>query len=190
MTGETSMQPAYFDALYAADADPWRFATSDYERDKYKATLDVIAGLSPGRIFEVGCSIGVLTRQIARLGGSVLSVDVAEAALAGARARCAGLENVELRRMQVPGAWPDGVFDLILLSEVLYYLSDADLVATASAARDGLAARGSILLVHYVKPTNYPHSGDAAVEMFIAAGQFRRVLARRTEDYRLDLLAP
>ena len=34
-----SLEPAYFEALYAADPDPWRFATSAYEREKYTATL-------------------------------------------------------------------------------------------------------------------------------------------------------
>ena len=36
---KTSLPSTYFTALYAADADPWRFATSDYEREKYAATL-------------------------------------------------------------------------------------------------------------------------------------------------------
>ena len=31
--------PGYFERLYARDPDPWRFATSEYERDKYAATL-------------------------------------------------------------------------------------------------------------------------------------------------------
>ena len=34
-----SLGRAYFEGLYARDADPWRFATSDYEREKYDATL-------------------------------------------------------------------------------------------------------------------------------------------------------
>jgi hypothetical protein len=35
-------EPAYFDQLYAAQSDPWRFATSDYERKKYALTLDAL----------------------------------------------------------------------------------------------------------------------------------------------------
>jgi hypothetical protein len=61
---ETALLPAaYFDALYARDPDPWRFATSDYERAKYRATLAALPGPLLGAALEVGCSIGVLTRH-------------------------------------------------------------------------------------------------------------------------------
>ena len=34
-----TIPPGYFEALYAEDSDPWKFASSPYERDKYAATL-------------------------------------------------------------------------------------------------------------------------------------------------------
>jgi hypothetical protein len=34
-----TLSPEYFDALYAADPDPWKFAASPYERAKYTLTL-------------------------------------------------------------------------------------------------------------------------------------------------------
>ena len=34
-----SLDTEYFKGMYATEADPWRFATSPYERDKYAATL-------------------------------------------------------------------------------------------------------------------------------------------------------
>ena len=34
-----TLRPEYFDALYAADPDPWKFAASPYERTKYTLTL-------------------------------------------------------------------------------------------------------------------------------------------------------
>ena len=37
--GRASMSPAWFEALYASDPDPWRFATSPYEAAKYDDTL-------------------------------------------------------------------------------------------------------------------------------------------------------
>ena len=83
-----SIEPAYFDALYAADPDPWRFASSDYEREKYAATLDALPPRRFAAALEVGCSIGVLTRQLAARCDTLLALDVAEAALAQARARC------------------------------------------------------------------------------------------------------
>jgi len=60
-----SLPPGYFDALYAASPDPWAFETSAYERAKYAATLDALPARRYRRALEVGCSIGVLTRQLA-----------------------------------------------------------------------------------------------------------------------------
>src|SRR5271168_1725907 len=88
-----SLTPAYFEALYAENADPWRFTTSDYERRKYAATDAALNGHNIGTAFEVGCSIGIFTRQLARR-CNVLAVDVAEQALVQARRNCEGLKQV------------------------------------------------------------------------------------------------
>ena len=183
-----SWPPEVFERLYARDPDPWGFHTSQYERDKYAATL---ASLPSGRFaagFEVGCSIGVLTRQLAARCDTLLAVDVAEAALVAARAACAGLDHVSFRRRRIPGGWPRGRFDLIVLSEVLYFLGAADLAATARRAVASLAPGGVALLVNWTGPTNSPITGDAAAQGFIAASRLTPVLQRREARYRLDLL--
>ncbi|MEN0077090.1 MAG: SAM-dependent methyltransferase [Paracraurococcus sp.] len=183
-----SLDAAYFDAIYAADADPWRFASSDYERAKYAATLAALPRPRYGRAFEIGCSIGVLTAQLAARCDALLAVDLAEAALAAARARCAGLPQVTFRRMAVPGDWPEGGFDLILLSEVVYYLDTTDLARLASRVAGALHPGGEALLVHWTGETDYPLSGDAAAEGFIAAAGLPVIRQQRAEAYRLDLL--
>lgn len=185
---EGSLPAAYFDALYAKNADPWRFASSLYERAKYQATLDALPAPRFSRAFEIGCSIGVLTRSLAGRCDSLLAVDVAEAALAQARMRCVGLAHVAIQRMQIPREWPGGCFDLILFSEVLYYLSAADVARTARRARDSLRPGGAVLLVHYILPTDYPCSGDAASDIFIAEMELVPIRQRREAEYRLDLL--
>jgi chemotaxis methyl-accepting protein methylase len=64
--------------------------------------------------------------------------------------------------MRVPAEWPAQRFDLILFSEVLYYLSHSDIMRTAQRTRQSVVPGGAILLVHYVLPTDYPGSGDEA----------------------------
>lgn len=188
MTESASLPPAYFDALYARDPDPWRFATSDYERAKYTATLAALPGPQVGAALEVGCSIGVLTRQLAPRCTSLLAVDMAEAALAEARQRCATLPHVTIRRLRIPQEWPEGRFDLILFSEMLYYLSPTDVAVTAGRARNALRPGGAALLVHYTQATDYPCTGDAASQIFIEALGLPTILQRREARYRLDLL--
>ena len=188
--GEPFVAPDYFDRLYARDADPWRFATSAYERDKYAATLAALPDRRFARGFEVGCSIGVLTRQLAARCDALLAADVAEAALAQARTRCANLAHVRLERMVVPEDWPDGRLDLVVFSEVLYYLGAPGLRLAAQRTLDSLAPGGCALLVNWCGSTGAAFTGDEAAEGFITAcaPRLAPTLQRRTERYRLDLL--
>ncbi len=188
MSTSGSLPAAYFDALYAKENDPWCFATSPYEKAKYLATLQALPVARFNNAFEIGCSIGVLTRQLAQRCDRLLSVDVASAAVEQARRRCFDLSHVTLELLRVPDQWPEQSFDLILFSEVLYYLSPDDVSRAARRARDSLSRHGSVLLVHYVLPTDYPCSGDAATEIFITEAQLTPSLQRREASYRLDLL--
>lgn len=118
-----SLDPEYFDGVYAARDDPWDFETSDYERRKYADTLASLPLRHYAQAFEIGCSIGVLTEQVAQRCDSLLAVDVAEKALTKARARCRHLPRVNFQNMKVPAEFPEAFFDLVLVSEVAYYFS-------------------------------------------------------------------
>jgi SAM-dependent methyltransferase len=185
-----SLPPSYFDERYAADPDPWQFETSDYERAKYAATLDALPRDRYAAALEVGCSIGVLTETLARRCDALVSLDLAERALAQARERCRALPHVRFELAQVPGKWPVGSFDLILLSEVVYYLDAQDLARLVNRVRGCLLPGGDVALVHWTGETHYPLTGDEAAERFIAgARDFLRVHGQaRTDKYRLDVL--
>ena len=189
--GRRSFDPSYFDRLYREKADPWDFTTSDYERRKYAATLDALGERHFRSAFEVGCSIGILTRQLATRCELLLAIDVAQAAVAEAQNNCAGLSQVTIQRMHIPDEWPARKFDFILLSEVLYFLSLNDIAATAERSLASLESGGVVLLVHWTGDTDYPCSGDAAVEHYLArCGRELMPMAHRREpEYRLDLLA-
>jgi SAM-dependent methyltransferase len=175
----------YFDALYAADADPWRFETSPYERDKYAATLAALPARSFPRGLEVGCSIGVLTQSLARRCGDLLALDVAEAALDQARRRC---PTVVFERRAAPDEWPPGQFDLIVLSEMLYYLDRAAIRRTARHATGALRPGGCILLVHYLGETDYPTTGNDAAVCFIDEAGLNPAFHLDGPGYRIDRL--
>jgi SAM-dependent methyltransferase len=151
----------YFDRLYAADPDPWRFETSAYEHEKYDATVAALDGRRARRALEVGCSIGVLTERLAPHAGELLSVDVSEAALAQARDRLAPAPHVEFARRELPEDFPRGPFDLIVCSEVLYYLDTAAFSAMLDAIDRELEPGGSLLAVHWrARTETYPLQGD------------------------------
>lgn len=117
-------------------------------------------------------------------------MDPAGKALGHARARCRHLPHVAFLQGKAPDDWPAGRFDLILLSEVVYYLGPDDVPRLAARVVGSLEPEGEVELVHWVRETDYPLSGDEAAERFIAAqpDALRLLGQQRTEDYRLDLL--
>jgi len=185
-----SLPAAYFEALYAADPDPWKFRTSPYEAEKYAATLAALPRPRYGSALEIGCSIGVLTRMLAPRCDRLVALDGSARAITAARRHCADLPQVELLRREVPRQWPRGQHDLILLSEILYYWDEVDLARVAALALRSLRPGGEVLLVHWTGTADHPLSGDAAVEGFITATApgLRMVTQARTDRYRLDLL--
>jgi cyclopropane fatty-acyl-phospholipid synthase-like methyltransferase len=185
-----TLRPEYFDRLYAADLDPWKFATSPYERGKYALTLNAMPRPRYRSALEVGCSIGVLTRSLASRCDVVVAIDAAQTALVEARRRCADLPSVRFEHMFVPEQWPDGIFELILLSEVVYYLSPEDVGRLASRVTRSLSRGGSVILVHWTGLTNYPLSGDEAAALFIERIGPTCVIKRgdRYTEFRLDVL--
>lgn len=186
----TSLDPDYFKGMYATDPDPWRFATSAYERDKYAATLAALPQPRYASGLEVGCSIGVFTHQLCPRCDALIGIDVVPSVLEEARARCADCPKVGFKLAAVPGDWPDGRFDLIVISEVAYYLDRPDLARLVARVEGALLPNADIVLVHWLGVTHYPLSGDDAAEGFIAdARGFARVLKQsRTAEYRLDIL--
>ena len=152
MTNKTSLGADYFDRVYAANEDPWQFATSPYERDKYAATLAALPNEHYESGFEIGCSIGVLTQQLATRCGQLLSVDISETALRQARQRLGGAAQVRIENRAVPATFPDETFDLIVLSEVGYYWSMDDLLTARQLIIDHLRPGGHLLLVHWTPP--------------------------------------
>jgi SAM-dependent methyltransferase len=188
MRKQRSLDEAYFRALYEADPDPWGFAASPYEQAKYAHTIEALAGERAGRGFELGCSIGVLTRRLAALCDSLVATDLSPEALAEARRRCADLANIDFRLARFVADGLDRSFDLIVLSEVVYYWDDADLDTVAAAVGRCLDARGRLLLVHWLGETDYPKSADDAVDgLGERLGGMVVEREERRERYRLDL---
>jgi SAM-dependent methyltransferase len=186
----TTIEPGWFDGLYRADPDPWRFKTSEYEREKYGATLAALSRPRYAHGLEIGCAIGILTRQLATRCDHLLAVDASSVALETARAECATCPNVDFSCRMVPSGFPEGRFVVILLSEVLYYLVAGDLAAVAQRCFDALEPGGEIVLCHWLGETDYPLSGQQASDLFVADALKRGLAHARLADatYRLERL--
>lgn len=86
--------------------------------------LQAVDILPHERVLEVGTGTGYLTTCIARLAGSVVSVDLFDDFIDGARQRlsAAGVGNVELETMDASVRLPQGPFDVIVVTASMTHL--------------------------------------------------------------------
>jgi len=188
MRPDHSLDARYFDDVFTGDDDPWSLASSPYEAAKFDATIAAIDNRRYRSALEIGCAHGVLTARLAPLCDTLTSIDISLRAVQLARSRCAALPNVTITRCSFPAETPDGAFDLVMLSEVVYYWNDADIERAAAAIRASATPDCRIMLVHWTGDTDYPQTGDAAVtKLRDRLGGLAVERAERTDAYRLDL---
>ena len=156
----------YFVDMYAEAADPWRLSERWYEQRKYALTIAMLPRPEYRHAFEPGCSVGVLTEHLAHRCEHVTATDVAEAALEATRARLERgnrRDRVTLRLLSLDSDWPAEDFDLIVLSEVAYYLSGPALREVLDRECRRLRAGTTIIASHWrPRVDDYPLTGDEA----------------------------
>jgi predicted TPR repeat methyltransferase len=178
----------YFERLYAESGDPWDFETSEYEQNKYTRTLAVLGERTFRRALEAGASIGVFTEMLAKRCEELLAVDVSVRAIAAARRRLSGLGHVRVERRTLPEEMPDGPFDLIVASEVLYYFPREEMLAILQGFERELARGGTLLAVHWRRETRtYPLQGDEVHELLAQNTRLQNKETIIEPDYRMDL---
>ena len=151
-----------FDAVHTGNDDPWQYTTSWYEHRKRTLTLAALPGLNYAAGLEIGCSIGTLSVELARRCTSFLAVDASSAALAHAARRLEHLPAARTRHLTVPQDWPDGRFDLIVVSEVGYYLAPGELAGLFERVEAALLPGGTLALCHWRHPiSGWELDGDA-----------------------------
>lgn len=147
---ELRVDPASFESIYATADDPWAFASSVYELAKYDTTMDALSKPRYRRCFEPACSIGVLTERLAGRADHVVACDGSALAAERARSRLREAGNVDIVTASIPEWWPDGTFDLIVLSELGYYWDRPGWGRIVDRARNSLGEGGEVVAVHWL----------------------------------------
>jgi SAM-dependent methyltransferase len=185
----------YFDRMYATSPDPWQLATRWYEQRKYAITLSMLPRRRYRHAFEPGCSIGTLTALLAERCDHVTAIDVAGAALeiADVRLRADGCrdgarDRVTLSRGSLDQPWPPGPFDLLVLSEVAYYLEEELLAELLRRECPRLARGATVVAAHWRhEVVGYPLSGDHANRVVAATPGLIPVGGYRDSDVVIEI---
>lgn len=158
-----------FDLLYETNFDPWDYLTSNYEEEKYLASLNTLPKQQYNLILEIGCSIGVFTNKLAALAQAVYAIDNSALALERAKNICSNHNNIHFIKTKIPYNIPRLLykkFDLIILSEFLYYLTPDELKKLANFLVQRLTASANLLLVNYSLHIDEQIQGPQAAEYF------------------------
>ncbi|WP_433795113.1 class I SAM-dependent methyltransferase [Actinoplanes sp. CA-252034] len=185
---ETSVSLDHFIGLYEAKDDPWDVATKWHDRRKFAVTVACLPRERYRRCYEPGASIGTLSRMLAERCDEVLTTDSVPEAVELARQNTADLPNVRVERAELPADLPDGVFDLVVIGDLLYYLSGDDLTATL----DGLTARlepgGDLVSVHFRNRDGDSYDGFNAHTVLLATAGLEHVVHHEDEWFVLDVM--
>ena len=177
----------FFNALYQRDPDPWQFASSDYELGRYERIVQALSGSRYERAFEPGCSIGVLTEQLASVCDAIEALDISEVAVDRARQRCGHLSNVQIRQGTVQKYIPIGQFDLIVFSEIGYYFDETRLASLVGRLISVTSPGGTFLAAHWLgSSADHLLSGDRVHEVILEAEGLVLDYSERRTEFRVD----
>lgn len=186
---ETTVSLDYFTGLYLAKDDPWDIASKWHDRRKFAVTMASLPRERYERCYEPGASVGTLTRMLAGRCGEVLAVDSVPEAVDLLRQNTADLPNVRAERAELPAELPDGTFDLVVIGDLLYYLSAADLTALLDGLVQRLEPGGDLVSVHFRDRENGGNYDgfNAHAALFTTAG-LTPVVHHEDEWFLLDVL--
>ena len=185
----------YWNGLFAT-VDPWNYA-SEYEQQKYRHTLELLPDSRGASAVEVGCAEGVFTEMLAPRVDRLLAIDISDAALQRARVRCASKPNVEYRQHDISGGMIGSGYDLVVCSEILYYLRDrAAIEKFAGQVAGSLNPGGHVLMTHANivsddrTQTGFDFNEVGALtfgEIFSSRPELEFIRELRTDLYRVQL---
>lgn len=115
------MKPEDFEAIYEKP-DPWDVGRKSVSNKRRRLVIDSLAPLLKNkRVLEVGCGEGALTVQLAGLCREIVGVDISRTAIS----RAPTIANATFKvGSMVEFDYRD--FDIVVMLECLYYLSEDD----------------------------------------------------------------
>ena len=174
----TATSDAYFEERWALGDDPWEHGSRWYETRKYDLTGGGAAPPAvPSAPSSQAAARGSSPSGSPRRSREHLAMERHPRGVAATADRCRDLPTVTVVEGCIPADWPAGTFDLIVLSEVLYYLEDDALDEALRCAHAALPPGGDLVAVHY-RPVVEEHvrTGDDVHRRLDASAPWERLL--------------
>ncbi len=178
-----SAQP-YFDEVHAVD-DPFGYRSRWYEERKRGMLMASLTRRSFQRGWEMGCSNGVLTEALAGRCERLLATDISPRAIFQARRSLAHLPHVQVHCAQHPRQLPAGRFDLIVCSEMGYYLGRDALLELRDGVQAALKDGGLLVACHWLPSFNGRATGSMVVHEQLGKG-LQEAFCYRDSDFILQ----
>lgn len=145
------IDPEGFERLFRTSIDPWNYRSSPFEAHKRQVLLRACGARVYGRGLELACANGETTLRLERQCLRLDAVDASPTAVAAATRRTEGLTRVTVAVRQLPEEMPRGPFDLIVVSELVYYLAPNALRRLMTGIEAALAPGGRVVLLHHLR---------------------------------------
>lgn len=136
-----------FEMVFALASDPWQY-TSVHAQTKYDHVLQLLLSSPISRVLELACAEGHFSVQLAPHVDRLTCADISQIALNRAAKRCTvhQLYNIEFVHLDITKDLLPGSFDLIVCSEVLYYVGGkSNLQKVCCKLADALAPGGYLI---------------------------------------------
>ncbi|HYD85274.1 MAG TPA: polysaccharide deacetylase family protein, partial [Opitutus sp.] len=172
---------AFFEDLFHQNSNPWHYDTP-YEQTKYDQTLALLPPRRFGRALELACAEGHFTQRLATRVDALLATDISPTALQRAASRCREHANVSFKPLDLVADPLPGTFDLIVCSEVLYFLGTVQnlrhvLAKIARALKPG----GCFVTAHAHLVADEPHRPGFDWDLPFGAKKISDVLANMSQ---------
>lgn len=189
MNSKSTYDHAYFDALYALNqGDPWHYEQRWYEQRKRQICKALLPKLHFESAIEIGCSNGMLSQELAPHTGELICLDANTTAIQLAQQRLQDYSHVSFVQGIVPEDLPERKFQLIVLSEVLYYLDQAALEKLTHWLQHALDAEGCILACHWRAPiSGFSFTGDDIHDHLNTHLPYKKCSQLQEPDFLVDV---
>jgi 2-polyprenyl-3-methyl-5-hydroxy-6-metoxy-1,4-benzoquinol methylase len=189
MNSKAAYDQEYFDALYALNqGDPWQYEQRWYEQRKRQICLAILPHLQFDSAIEIGCSNGIFSQELARRTNSLMCLDANNTAIHLAQERLQAYPHVQVLQRIVPDDLPEQKFQLIVVSEILYYLNPIALQQVLTWLHTALEPGGCILSCHWRAPiSGFSLNGEDVHQYLKAHLNYSHRLSLQDSDFLIDL---